>query len=328
MTLEELADLKTPWCLRVAATLRIADHLASGPRDIAELAAIAGCDADSLHRVLGHLADRGVFEQPAPGRFALNDAARPLCEPAVRIGLDLDGIGGRFAHAWGTMLSAVRSGQCAYAERFGLPFWDDLAAHPAVAAAFDDLMGSLGHGTPDPEVLVGGDWSAVRTVVDVGGGTGSLLAEILRAHPGVRGTLVDLPHTVARAAPVFEAAGVADRATVVGRSFFDALPPGADLYVLKSVLNDWPDREALAILQRCAEALPPAGRVAILGGVVPDGTGHDGITEDLIVARGLGGKPRTVERLRGLAQGVGLAVVATGRQPSGRFVVECKRITG
>ena len=326
MTLEELADLKTPWCLRVAATLRIADHLAGGPRDVAELAAAARCDADSLHRVLGHLVGKGVFEQPAPGRFALNDAARPLREPPVQIGLDLDGIGGRLADAWGTTLSAVRTGQCAYAERFGMSFWDDLAAHPAIAAAFDDLMGSVGHGTPDPEVLVGGDWSAIRTVVDVGGGTGALLAEILRAHPGVHGTLVDLPPTVARAAPVFEAAGVADRVTVVGRSFFDPLPPGADLYVLKSVLNDWADREALAVLQRCADAVSPSGRIAILGGVAPDGTGHGGVAEDLIVARGLGGKPRTIERFRGLAHGVGLAVAATGRQPSGRFVVECRRI--
>jgi hypothetical protein len=325
MTLDDLADLKTPWCLRVAATLRIADHLADGPRDVAELAAAARCDADSLHRVLRHLVAKGVFEQPGPGRFALNDAARPLREPAMQLALGLDGIGGRFAHAWGTMLSAVRSGQCAYAERFGLPFWDDLAAHPAIAVEFDDLMGITGHGTPDPDVLLDGDWSAVRTVVDVGGGTGALLSEVLRAHPGVRGMLVDLPHTVARAAAVFAAAGVADRAAVVGQSFFDALPPGGDLYVLRSVLNDWPDREALAILARCADAMSPSSRLAIMGGVVPDGTEHGGLAEDRIVATGLGGKPRTVERFRNFARGLGLAVVATGHQRSGRFVVVCGR---
>src|SRR5207244_8707475 len=117
-----------------------------------------------------------------------------------------------------------------------------------------------------PEVLTG-DWESVRTVVDVGGGTGSLLAEILRARPKVRGTLVDLPRTVARSAEVFEAAGVADRVTAVGQSFFDPLPAGADLYLLKKVLNDWPDRETTAILSRCAEAARPTGRVVVLGGV-------------------------------------------------------------
>src|SRR4029077_13699258 len=102
---------------------------------------------------------------------------------------------------------------------FGKPFWEDLQAHPQIAESFDALMGP-GHGTADPDVLISG-WDSVRTAVDVGGGTGSLLAEILRAHPGVRGTLVDLPATVARSRAVFQAAGVADRATAVGQSFFD-----------------------------------------------------------------------------------------------------------
>ena len=130
-----------------------------------------------------------------------------------------------------------------------------------------DLMGPAGHGIPDAEVLISDDWESVRTVVDVGGGTGTQLAEILRARPAVRGTLIDLPRTVARSAEVFHAAGVAERATAIGQSFFDPLPAGADLYLLKKVLDDWPDREAAAILRRCAEAARPAGRVIVLGGV-------------------------------------------------------------
>ena len=129
-------------------------------------------------------------------------------------------------------------------------------------------MGPAGHGIPDPEVLVAGGWESVRTVVDVGGGTGSLLAEILRARPKVRGTLVDLPPTVARSVEIFQVAGVAERVTAVGQSFFDPLPARADLYLLKNVLGDWPDREAMAILRRSAEAARPAGRIVVLGGVV------------------------------------------------------------
>ena len=178
-----------------------------------------------------------------------------------------------------------------------------------------------GHGTPDPDVLPDGDWSSVRTVVDVGGGTGALLAEILRAHPAVRGTLVDLPDTVARSAAVFRAAGVQERVTAVARSFFNPLPAGADLYLLKSVLSDWPDPEAAALLRRCAEAARPAGRVLILNGVVPDEQGN---SPALLMMVLLGGRDRTLSELRTLAAPAGLKVHTATRQPTGRYLVECR----
>jgi SAM-dependent methyltransferase len=228
------------------------------------------------------------------------------------------------ALAWGSLLCAVRTGAPAYHTIFGRLFWDDLQAHPDVAASFDALMGPPGHGIPDPNVLVNGDWESVRTVVDVAGGTGTLLAEILRAWPTVRGTLVDLPSTVARSGDTFQAAGVSDRVTAVGQSFFDALPARADLYLLKNVLADWPDREALVLLQRCAEAARPTGRVVVLGGVSPDEGG--GPSPELLMMVLVGGKDRTLAEFRALAHGAGLGVKATRRQPSGRFVVECHPI--
>jgi SAM-dependent methyltransferase len=317
-----LIDLETPWCVHVVATLRIADHVAAGITHIDDLAAASGAHADSLHRVLRHLVGKGVFEEPAPGRFALNEPAGALLDSSLRSGLDLEGIGGRMAYAWGSLLSAVRTGAPAYYQIFGRPFWEDLQAHPDIAASFDALMGPAGHGTPDPEVLVSGGWASVRTVVDVGGGTGSLLAEILRARPSVRGTLVDLPTTVARSGEVFQAAGVAERVTTVGQSFFDPLPAGADLYLLKNVLADWPDREATAILSRCAEAARPAGRVILLGGVSPDD--DSGPSPELLMMVLVGGKSRSLAEFRQLARTAGLEIHAVGRQPSGRFVVECR----
>jgi hypothetical protein len=319
-----LSDLCTPWCVHVVATLRIAGHIAAGETEVDRLAAAAGCDAAALRAVLRHLVGKGVFREPEPGRFVLNDAARGLLDPAVRLGLDLDSLGGRMAYAWGTLLSFVRTGAPAYHEVFGLPFWDDLDAHPRIAADFDALIGPTGHGTPDPAVLVDGDWDAVRTVVDVGGGTGALLAEILRTRPVLRGTLVDLPRTVARAGEIFRAAGVGDRVAAIGQSFFDPLPAGADLYLLKNVINDWPDREATAILGRCAEGARLSGRVVVLGGVSPD-EAPLGLTIETVL---LGGKQRTVSEFRELAGAAGLAVAATGRQPSGRFVVECRPFAG
>lgn len=323
MDLWELSDLCTPWCVHVVATLRIADHIQAGNTAIEKLAVASGADQGSLHRVLRHLVSKGLFEEPAPGRFALNDGARALLDDH-RLGLDLDGIGGRMAHAWGTLLSAVRTGRPAYHEAFGRGFWDDLDAHPYVAASFDALMGPAGHGVPDAQVLLDpADWESVRTVLDVGGGTGTLLAEVLRARPAIRGTLVDLPRTVARSAEVFQTAGVADRVTAVGQSFFDPLPAGADLYLLRNLLSDWPDPEAKAILSRCAEAARPSGRVVVLGGVTPDEQASPALLLMMVL---VGGKDRTLAEFRELARDAGLEPRASGHQPSGRFLVECRPI--
>jgi SAM-dependent methyltransferase len=321
-----LIDLATPWCVHVVATLRIADHIAAGITQIDDLAAASGCHSGSLERVLRHLVGKGLFDEPAPRSFVLNQPARALHEHPMRACLELGGIGGRLAGAWSSLLTAVRTGAPAYDTVFGRPFWEDLQEHPDVAASFDALMGPAGHGIPDPEVLVSGGWDSVRTVVDVGGGTGSLLAEILRARPTLRGILVDQPATVGRSSEFFHAAGVSDRVTTVGQSFFDPLPAGADLYLLKSVLHDWPDREATCILKRCALAARPAGRVVIIGGVSPDESRSPDPALLMMVL--VGGKDRSLADFRELARAAGLEVHATGRQPTGRFVVECVPAAG
>ena len=328
--LERMLDLATPWCLHVAATLRIPDHIAAGHADIADLAATAGCDADALHAVLGHLVAKGVFTEQSPGRFACNQAAEQLARTPF---LDLNGIGGRMAHTWGTLLDYVRTGQPAYQRVFGRPFWEDLAAHPRIGAEFDALMGPAGHGVPDFDIELSAGWDAVRTVVDVGGGTGAMLASLLRRHPRARGILVDLPGTVARAGEIIESSGVGDRVTAEGQSFFDPLPAGADLYLLKSVLNDWPDEPTVAILRRCAEAAGAAeaaeaagaatttpATIAVLGGVSADEAPRS-LGIDMLVA---GGQTSTLSQFTELARRAGLDVIAARTQSSGRFVVECR----
>ncbi len=305
-----LTDLETPWAIRVVATLGVAEALATGPRSIDEVAAEVACDPDALERVLRHLASKGIFEEPSPRHFALNDAARPLLDPGARIGLGLDGIGGRMAGAWASLLKAVQTGRPAYHEVFGAPFWEDLEANPGVAETFDALMGP-GHGTPDGQVLLNNDWDGITTVVDVGGGTGSLLAEVLRPRRALRGILVDVPRVIANAPPVLEAAGVADRVQLVPQSFFDPLPAGAELYLLKSVLGDWPDPEARSILHRCAEALPANGRLVVVGGPVDD----EPASPELLMLVLVGGKGRTLSELEALANEAGLRLTNAGRQP-------------
>ena len=319
--LDQLLDLATPWCLRVAATLRIPGLIAAGHQDIADLAVAARCDRDALHNVLGHLVAKGVFREPAPGRFESNRAAEQLDDRF----LDLEGIGGRMAHTWGTLLDYVRTGQPAYQKVFGRPFWEDLAAHPNIAADFDALMGPAGHGMPDFDIELTGGWDAIRTMVDVGGGTGAMLASLLHRHPHVNGILVDLPGTVARAGELLASAsaGVRSRVTLHGQSFFDPLPAGADLYLLKNVLNDWPDQETVAILSNCAQAAKETGSIAVLGGVAADDAPRS-LGIDMLVA---GGKTSTIAQFTELAQRAGLDIAAAGTQASSRYVVECRPTT-
>ena len=188
VSLAELSDLGTPWCLHVVATLRIADHIAAGTADTVSLAAATASDADFLQRVLRHLVGKGVFEEPSPGGSRSTTAARGCSTRRSALGLDLNAFGGRMAARVEHAAHGREDRRPAYHELFGLPFWEDLEAHPDIAASFDALMGPAGHGPPDPDVLVSGGWDSVRTVVDVGGGTGALLAEILRARPAIRGT--------------------------------------------------------------------------------------------------------------------------------------------
>jgi hypothetical protein len=329
----ELSDLATPWSVRVVATLRIPEHMSAGVTKVEELAAAARCDRQSLTRVLRHLVGKGLFEEPVTGEFTMNDAGwsassrgatRELPDSGLlNPGLDLDGYGGRLAGVWTSLLTAVRTGRPAYDEVFGRPFWDDLDKHREIAESFDTLMGPQGHGVPDPEILVNGDWETVRQVADIGGGTGAMLAEILRAHPDVRGILVDLPRTVTASGEIFAAAGVTDRVSICGQSFFDALPTGADVYLLTSLLFDWPDQEAITLLTRCGEAAGPGGRVVVVGGVAPETASGEA---DLLMMVLLGGKVRSLAEFRELAAKAALQVSSSGPQRSGVFLVECRPV--
>jgi hypothetical protein len=309
-----LADLATPWFVRVAVTLRLANHIDGGTTDVEGLAAAAGATVEGVWAVLVHLSGKGVFTSPAPGLYEMNDAARRLLAQGGNHFLDLDGIGGRFSGAWAGLLELVRSGQPGYEQVFGLPFWDDLAAHPDLGRSFDEAM-AHGHSEPERVPKIAGGWEEVASVVDVGGGIGHVLANLLEAQSHLHGTLVDLPPTAERAGVMLEARGLAGRFTIVGQSFFDPLPFGADVYLLSGVLNDWPDAEAAQILGGCAGAAPEGGRVIVAGGVRADDA-PPRIQMDKLVT---GGRDRTLKEFRSMANDVGLEVVAADG------AIECRK---
>jgi 2,7-dihydroxy-5-methyl-1-naphthoate 7-O-methyltransferase len=321
--LTPLMDLVTPMALRVAVTLRLPDLVGADGADVPDLAARAGADPDALARLLRHLVGRGVFTEPRPGTFAVNATAallrRDHPSQAWRW-LDLDGFGGRMDLAFTGLADTVRTGRPAWPAVFGAPFWRHLDANPELSASFDATMAvDAGH----RELAEGYDWSALSRVADVGGGTGVLLAELLLRHEGLRGVLIDLPDTAARAHLYLAGRGLADRCETVGRSFFDELPGGADAYLLSRVLHDWPDAEAVAILRRCAAAAGRRGRVLIL-----ESSGISGADPDMFAEMNLrmlvltGGRERSVDDYAALAAAAGLRVAAVHDIPR-HTIVEC-----
>ncbi|MDN3355575.1 methyltransferase [Actinomadura sp. DC4] len=323
--LAPVMDLVTPMAVRVAASLRLADPMAGGAVPVEELARRSGTDADALGRLLRHLVCQGVFAEPEPGRFALNELAGLLASdhPAgMRAALDLGGFGGQMDLAFTGLLHTVRTGQPAWETVFGTSFWPYLAANPQMSASFDAQMARGAD-----YVLDAGrshDWSGVRHVVDVGGGAGTLVAEVLRANPEMRATLVDLPDTVDRGRRYLAEHGLAERCEFAGQSFFDPLPKGRDAYVLGRVVHDWDDDEAVVILRRCAEAAGRDGRVLVIetnGGPGDDSAAFAEMNLRMLVLSG--GRERTVEDYTALAAKAGLDVADVHSTPRGHLILEC-----
>lgn len=324
-TLGPLMDLITPMALRTAATLRLADLLVDAPVPVRELAASTDTDVDALRRLLRQLTSRGVFTEPEPDTFANNETSALLVSDhpsGMRTWLDLDGFGGRMDLAFTELLHTVRTGEPAWARVFGAPFWDHLAADPAMSASFDATMSAGSEYVAD--AATGYDWSTATHVVDVGGGNGALLAEALCANPHLRATLVDLPDTVERGRMNLTARGVADRCEFVGQSFFEPLPDDGDVYVLSGVVHDWGDDEATAILRRCAAAAGDTGRVVVIESHGTDGGDPHAFAEmDLRMMVLCGGRERHLDDYRVLAQRAGLSVSDVRSTTLGHAIITC-----
>jgi len=309
--LEALANLVTPMAIRVAATLRLADLIADGVTDVDALAERCGAEPDPLHRLLAHLACHQLFIEREDGGFELGPLGGQLRSDhpmSMRTLLDLGSFSGRADLSCFGLLESVRTGQPAYPKQFGLPYWQDLASSPEMADSFEAALDTIVRFSAR-SLLRGYDWSTVRRVVDVGGGSGAPLIRLLQQYPHLHATLVDLPEMVERAKRNFAAAGLADRTTVVAGSYFDPLPPGADAYLLSEVVDQEPDPEA--ILRRCAEAAGDTGRVMLLQTPVTRSNRAVMTALDLRMLTSVGGRERSVAEYRELFARAGLSLEST-----------------
>jgi hypothetical protein len=247
----------TSRALAIAADLKVAEALVDGPKSVEELAQEVGADPDALHRILRALATEGVFAEEEPGYFRNTEASDELRRSGWGAFAHL--FGGAFYQALGKLDA---SGKAAFPGVYKTDFWSWLAVNPDERAAFDAAM-EQGK-AQRVERLDGIDWNGDETVVDVGGGNGSLLVELLRRRPGLRGVVFDLPETVR------DEGALGDRIEFVEGSFFESVPPG-DVYVLSTILHDWDDESSTAILRTICAAATPQSRLILLEAVVPPG---------------------------------------------------------
>ncbi|MGD9481801.1 methyltransferase [Streptomyces sp. TRM70308] len=314
----------------LAARLDLADAIGDGERDAAELGRDHGIAPEQMTRLLRALASLGLCVERAPGSFALTDAGALLRSDHPESLRDFT----RFHTApqtlqpWDLLEHTLRTGRTAFDEQFGMPLYAYLAGEPEFTEVFNAAMSQESRETA-ATVTAHYDFGRYRSVTDVGGGDGTLITAILREHPGLRGVVFETPEGAAQASKTLAAAGLQDRCTVATGDFFEAVPEGSDLYVIKSVIHNWDDERAAAILGSCRRAMSGNSRVLIVDVVLPDvvppttpgqseerAVGLDPYVKDLQMAVLVGGRERTRSDVDRLCARAGLKVTGVVPLPA------------
>lgn len=254
----------------VIAKLGLADHLAEAPLTAAELAARVNVNAESLRRVLRLAAFYGLVAEVPGERFELTPLGRPLCddsEGSVKATAVM--LGEEHYTSWGALLHSVRTGEPGFEHVYGAPFFDYMAGHPDTQATFDAAMSS-GLDVLLRSLADSYDFSKTRTLVDVGGGNGSIAAMLLKRNPSMEAVIYDQPHVLEAAEQYLTSAGVRSRCRLVPGDFFRSIPDGGDVYVLSNIVHDWDDDRALRILQNCRAAMAPVAVMLLIESVLPE----------------------------------------------------------
>lgn len=307
-----------------AAKLGLADHLAAGPRSAAELAGPTRTHAPSLHRLMRALASLGVLTERDAQRFALTplgEALKAGAPGSARATLLTFG-SPWFVAAFEQIMHSLETGATGFEKTMGMPVFEYLGQHPDEASLFSETMVGF-HGAEPAAVAEAYDFSAFKTVVDVGGATGNMLVAILSRHAGPRGVLFDRPHVVRDAPALLRERGVEQRVTIEAGDFFKTVPAGGDAYLLSHVIHDWSEEQCLTILGHCRKAMKPDGRLLIVEMVLPVGdTPHPGKVLDMVMLVLPGGQERTEAEYAPLLKKAGFRLTRVVPTQSAVSVVE------
>jgi hypothetical protein len=304
--------------------LGIPDLLADGERTADDLAEASGANPSALYRLLRALASLGILHEADGRRFSLTELGQPL---RANVPGSLHGwvtLQGRdyVWRSWGNLANAVREGENSFRMLHDTDIWTWRAEHPEESSIFDDAMRAM-TSSANTAILAAYDFGRFGTIVDVAGGTGTLIAALLAAHPTLRGVLFDQEHVVSAAEPILSAAGVLDRCDVVAGSFFESVPESRDAYVLKWIIHDWEDEESVAILRVCRAAMGPDAVVLLIERDLgsPNESAAAKVA-DLNMLVMPGGRERTVDEYAALFDEAGLRLAGVHPTATGQLVIE------
>ena len=292
---EMLSGLWLWWMLYVVVERGVADLLADGPQTSVELAKVTGLHEPSLYRLLRSLTGYGVFTEESPRRFALTPLSSTLKTGDPSAGRELVLTQQWVSRAVAEFPRVVASGETGMQLAFGMPVFEYLTQHPQESADFNRTMIAFA-AAELRAVAEAYDFSGVHRIVDVGGGTGALLATVLGRYPLVSGVLFDRPDVIDEAQATLTEHGVTDRCEVVGGDFFESTLPSGDVYLMSHIVHDWDDDRCVAILRNCRKTIDPEGRLLLIEMVLPPGDEpHPAKIFDMYMLVLTGGMERTAE---------------------------------
>jgi hypothetical protein len=295
----------------VVVSLGIPDLLASGPRDVDDMARATQTHAGALYRVLRLLAGMDLFEEIAPRQFRLTSLGHGLRSdvPGSMGSMALMHLEAAKWESWGDLLYSVQTGEIAFPHVHGIEIFDYLRQRPDAAEVFQQAM-TANTARSGAAITDAYDFSGVERLIDVGGGHGLFLATILQAYPAMRGVLFDQPDVVAGASATLAAASIADRCEIVGGDFFAEVPLGGDMYLLRQIIHDWDDARATLILANCRRAMRASDIVLVVEGAI--GAEYQQslpvLQLDLEMLVNYGGLQRTADEYRALFATAGFSL--------------------
>jgi len=311
--------------IHVAARMNLADYLMHGPCGIDELAFQAHADADALCRLLRLLASNGIFYEDKNGMFSLTDLAKPLLSShpqSIKSWLMYhDGDEQRW-RSYGHMDYSIQTGKPAFNYLYGQGYFDIIAQDSQKAAQFDEGQSNISQ-EENSQIVQSYDFSQYKTIMDIGGGKGGLLAEILKNNNSAYGILYDLPHVMSSAQEYLLGENLETHFTCLPGNFFEKIDGNCDLYILKRILHDWNDEDCINILSNCKKSMTKNSKLLIIEAVVATGNAKDFAKNvDLAMLVLFGGKERTENEWKILLQAANLKLLHIRKTPSMLSILE------